>query len=218
MLLAISLMASSISSAPKQNINKPIDHSLFSVLDLRSLKSGDLVFREGLGWRAQAVKTASGNTLTHVGILDRMSNGDLVVIHADPPEGDLPGMVRIVPLARFAADSGTTGVRFVHLGLAPNIRRSEIKFARNAANHNVPFDDDFDFSSDNALYCTELVWKSLRSAGVKLPIETTPINLPLLRKRYMTPDNLLNITKPFQKQFIPPLHVQERSTDEVELN
>ena len=164
-------------------------------LDVAALRTGDLVFRAGRGWRAGAVRAASGSSLTHVGIVDRDIHGRISVIHADPPEGGRTGMVRRVPLAAFADPADADRVVAYRLDEAPGVLISMVASARRYAAQRVPFDDAFDLASPDAVYCTELVWRALAEAGERLVPRLTRIDAPVVGGTYMTPEDLLHMER-----------------------
>lgn len=81
-----------------------------------------------------------------------------------------------------------TSAKCDYLGvIRPNLSKAEKFEALMAAfsNYGKPYDLNFDFSTDNALVCSELVYKSYKAAA-KLPLETEVIN-----GRLLLPPNLL---------------------------
>ena len=59
-----------------------------------TLRSGDIVFRQGSGLTSRIVQKADKNGIySHVGIVLRDKNGDCLVIHAVPGEPDFKGDV-----------------------------------------------------------------------------------------------------------------------------
>ena len=63
------------------------------------------------------------------------------------------------------------------------------------AQYGKPYDYNFDFSTDDALFCSELVYKALSKTG-----DAPGLKLPLLRQngRYMLPPN--DIARVFDQQ------------------
>ena len=156
-------------------------------LDTSVLQSGDLVFREGVGWRSTAVVAASRFRLTHVGIVERVGDS-IFVIDAEPPEDGRPGVVRRVTLAQFSSPRDakrTVAYRLTGLSGQQRLSREARRFVGR------PFDDAFDLDDDSALYCTELVWRSLATTGEQFRPQTTHIRLGVLEGDYLTPMDLL---------------------------
>ena len=151
------------------------------------IESGDLVFREGTGWRSEMVRARGNFALSHVGIADRLSNGNIVVIHADPGEGSRKGAVRTEPLASFASPTHSSGLTIYRLQLSQMSKNQMLARARSYVANRLPFDDDFDLGNENALYCTELVWRALGNQHV--PRFTS--NVALLNSQIIFPEDLL---------------------------
>lgn len=160
--------------------------------DPRLLRTGDLVFRAGRGYRAEAVKLVSSSRLSHVGLVDVDRGGRVFVIHAAPPDGRDPGGVERVTLASFAADREATQVVAYRLtGLSPGAARDAVRFAELQAAERIPFDDSFDANDASRLYCSELVVRSLEEAGLHTRPHETRINLGMIAGRFITPADLL---------------------------
>ncbi len=159
------------------------------------LMSGDLLFRVGRGWRAGAVSAASGQSLTHVGIVDQNTNGQLYVIHASPPEPGKMGMVRRELLGSYASRSDAIALQAIRLTLPKKVIRGMLREARIQVYHQTPFDDSFDLESQNRIYCTELVWRALAASGLSLKPKQTIINIPLIKREFMTPSDLVVMLK-----------------------
>ena len=123
--------------------------TLAPTLPFDRMREGDLVFRCGEGIVSRAVLSVEEDGVySHVGILVR--------------DGDAWKVVHLAP------DRARAGA-LVHCGLSDpavlaRIRETALGWARD----NVPFDDDFDIADSSRLYCTELVWRLYRRAGIDL--------------------------------------------------
>ena len=155
------------------------------------LREGDLVLREGRGWRANVVYAASSFAMTHVGILVADGHGNWNVIHAAPPEGHMPGGVRSEPLLQFAAKDQAQTVGFQRLQSSRALIDRIVSIARTEARQNIPFDDAFDLHDQRALYCTEFIWWVVNRAGHSLSPRLTRVRAGVLTGDYMTPRDLL---------------------------
>lgn len=132
----------------------------------QQLEEADLVFRRGTDTVADAVVLGSGDArFSHVGMLVKI-HGAPWVVHAAPAEGKAPGGVRLQPLAEFVAPGEAADAAVYRLALSPAQRRAAREYA--LARRGLPFDADLRYSTDDAMYCTELVLKALASAGVDL--------------------------------------------------
>lgn len=133
---------------------------------IEGLTAGDLLFK-GAG-TATGTRIAAGWSLGdkrwgHVGIVVADAGGSLSVVHADTGEALGPGArgeVRRVPLELYLADVSALG--HYHVTLEGAGREAYLAYAKSAVG--LPFDGGFSLSSENSVYCSELVWRAL-SAG-----------------------------------------------------
>jgi hypothetical protein len=148
--------------------------------------SGDLLFRQGRSLVSRAVLAADGGSeYSHVGIVS-VIGGRIWVIHSAPAEepGERDG-VAADPIATYLAPEKASAAALYR----PRDRAAAITAERAAwkfAEARLPFDSDFDLASADKLYCTELVWRAYRSAGVDL----AP-GVGQGRERYLLPSRLL---------------------------
>ncbi|MDR3322491.1 MAG: hypothetical protein LBS93_08580 [Synergistaceae bacterium] len=136
------------------------------------LRNGDVVFVEGRTWRSSLVRLArlvhprggwDSSGFSHVGIV-RMFCGLPCVIHASPEDG----IVKLESAEDFLATAriGGSGVYRLRAGGGAAEAASSAAweyFARGCA-----FDRRFDMSTEDEIYCTELIWLAYRRAGVDL--------------------------------------------------
>jgi hypothetical protein len=141
-------------------------------LPLDQMQEGDLVFRCGEGIVSRAVTSVEKDGLfSHVGILVR-DGGEWKVVHAVPGEKEHPGdfdRVKAETPERFFAPARARVGAMVHCGLSDpavleRLRETALGWARDS----VRFDDDYDLADSSRLYCTELVWRLYRLAGIDL--------------------------------------------------
>lgn len=160
------------------------------------LAEGDLLFREGTGPEAAAVRAMEDETrLSHVGMVFRRAQG-WEVLHADPEAG-----VIAEPLDRFLAGDRATGYAlYRHAGMAGS--RAAIRAAaEDKVATRTPFDDDFDLTDHRKLYCTEYVWTILSGAGLHPAAVQTHVRLPLAPIDVMLPTDLIRAAR-----LVPILH------------
>lgn len=154
------------------------------VFDPAAFVPGDLVFRRGRSLVSDAVLAAEGGgEFTHVG-LAAVSAGRVWVLHALPPEEGEKGGVVAEPLESFLAPKkASSGALYrPRDGRAAGVA---VATAWNLARRHLPFDDAFDLTTADKLYCTELVWRAYLSAGVDLES-----GIPTPRGKYLLPDRL----------------------------
>lgn len=123
------------------------------------LKTGDVVFQSTKGEQAEAIRQATGSRFTHCGVVFEQG-GEWKVLEAVQP-------VKVTLLAEFQKRSlpGTFQVRRLKQPLAPEL----IAQARAWGEKQVGLNYDHHFRwDDETLYCSELVWKIYKKAGIEL--------------------------------------------------
>jgi len=182
---ALGLLASS-SFAPASRPDRP------PAVHANRLKQGDIVFRSGRGWRADAVRLAGDAPWSHVGILVGEPRAGWKVIHAAPPEGASPGGVLTTPLAEFADRSNSRQVavyRYVSRDAAKAAAAAAA--AQRTAGARIAFDESFDLNSGQSLYCTELVLRVFAEAGTDLRAVPSRVSVGGLGAEILLPEDLL---------------------------
>lgn len=156
------------------------------------LKPGDIVFRSGRGWRADAVRLAGDAPWSHVGIIVGEPGTGWKVIHAEPPEGASPGGVLTTPLAEFADRSNSRQVAYYRFVAGdPAKAAAAAAAALRTAGAHIAFDESFDLESGQSLYCTELVLRVFTEAGMDLRAVPSRVSIGGLGGKILLPEDLL---------------------------
>ncbi|QJE97396.1 YiiX/YebB-like N1pC/P60 family cysteine hydrolase [Luteolibacter luteus] len=124
-----------------------------------SLKTGDVVFQCTAGEQAEAIQAATGSRYTHCGVVFEEA-GSFKVLEAVQP-------VKVTSFDEFRKRSvpGTFQVRRLKTPLSSEA----ISDAKEWGKKQVGLDYDLHFRwDDKTLYCSELVWKIFKKAGVEL--------------------------------------------------
>lgn len=129
-------------------------------------RAGDIVFLNGNSARSKIVRLLQGYCLdySHVGIVV-MDNGVPFVVNADPAQGRVVKQ-RWDAVVDPRQISGGAVFRVVNANLSQMNKASEV--AEGYANDGVPFDSEFDLRTTDRLFCTEMVWRAYRCAGIDL--------------------------------------------------
>ena len=138
------------------------------------LLDGDIVFRRTDGLRgriATASDVAAG--YSHAGLVS-LRGGKRTVIHADPEgKGDAHGRVMRTTLDDFVGDSTVVRVAVYRLRLRDDARTVRaMRWAGGHALRGTPFDNAFNLADSSEMYCTELVWRAYRAAGLEIATPT----------------------------------------------
>lgn len=127
------------------------------------LETGDIIFTNGRGVQAEAVKAATDSTWTHTGIII-MEKGRPMVFEAVQP-------VQLISLKNYLSRGGG---KYTHVykrlkdrsKLTPEAQEKALTWAKKHIGGN--YDGRFLWSDKN-LYCSELVWKIYQvSTGIQL--------------------------------------------------
>ena len=126
---------------------------------------GDVLFKSGGGlWgRLAANFSETDKSYGHVGVVARDAQGALIVIHAggDPVSGE--GRVMTDAFEHFLGASDRAAL--YRPRLAGDERDGFIAYAKAAAERSAPFDTAFSLDTEDALYCTEMVWRAFLAAA-----------------------------------------------------
>lgn len=152
-------------------------------------REGDLVFRNGVGPEAAAVRAVDASGFTHVGLLVGTSP-EWRVLHVEPVAEEKGGRVEIIPLKEFASRDHSTAYG-VYRVTGASANEASVAVARALNNLGAPFDDQYQYSSDDSLYCTELVSKAFSSVRIDLADWGRAFKAPLLGEKILTPTSLI---------------------------
>lgn len=157
-----------------------------------AVQTGDLVMRRGRSVASLSVLLSDGaGAYSHAGVAIR--RGDSVwVVHAAPRSEVERGFVVREPLAVFLAGDRADAAALYRSGaLDGGLRDSLAAVLERDARSRLPFDGDFDLRTPERVYCTELVWRAFRSAGIELlPRGVASRSTPLGPRRVVLPSDL----------------------------
>lgn len=180
--------------------DSPDQHDVYSWKLNKLMKSvtfedGDVVFRRGKSMASQAVLLTEKNSMySHAGII-YLVNHVPYVIHAVPGEsGTDSEEIKCEKLTSFLGFEKASRAGIYRLTSADKSKRIlALHKARQAFSQRVEFDEEYNLESDEKLYCTELIWKSYRAAGIDLINgHFDALNIPLYKGWYILPGSLLD--------------------------
>lgn len=187
-LAAVALIA--VISVPAVRNSHPSDQSITN-FQLSELRNGDLIFREGTGWRSQAVATGAESRWSHVGLVVIEADGQGWVVHAQPEQGPKNVVVK-ERLTQFASSQNAYSIGAYTREDLTDLQRTRTKsIALKHVSSRTPFDHDFDASERSRLYCTELVIDAYEGAGAPIKYRSTLIDTGLSSFQVIFPSHLL---------------------------
>jgi hypothetical protein len=153
------------------------------------LRDGDLVFRRGRDAIGRIVLSYGDQPrFSHVGMIVHF-NGQVQVAHALPETPNERGGVRLDLLAVFSSPLRASEVGYFRLReLTPDQQAQIRRYLLLSAG--TPFDLRFEYSRDDALYCTELVLKALATVGLDLTPALETVRVVMLEEPAFAPDAL----------------------------
>lgn len=153
------------------------------------LLDGDIVFRRGLDAIGRMVLNYGNRPrFSHVGMVVRVA-GETLVVHALPETPGDEGGVRVDRLGDFSSPQRAEDVGYYRLGrLTPEQRREIHRFLLEHVG--TPFDLRFEYSTDDSMYCTELVLKALVHAGVDVAPSLETVRVITVDEPAFPPDAL----------------------------
>lgn len=141
--------------------------------DLKKIRNGDIIYRHGNGFFSDYFRKSSNREklYSHGGIIAIDNNSEVYVIHAEASELTGVGGVRKESLNVFLKDISTWAV--YRLDTMQTVRDSIVYVATQYLNKETPFDLDFDNTSDDKVYCTELIALSINKSTHRNLIKAT---------------------------------------------
>jgi hypothetical protein len=125
-----------------------------------------------------------GSEYSHVGLISVIA-GQAWVLHAVPPEEpEQRGGILAEPLSVFLSPDKATAAGLYRPRDAGGAVAE--RAAWSFVHAHIPFDSGFDLSTPNEMYCTEMVWRAYREAGIDL----APPD-PNQKEKYLLPSRLL---------------------------
>lgn len=126
------------------------------------LQSGDLVFCVGHSFKSSAVRWLSSDqsTISHVGFIMKSGDNSGMMCHMSADDKCIAKEF----LESYIQKSNVTKLLFYRLpSLVDTVRLGYV--LDSLWEKRIPFDDSFNYESNDKLYCTEFVIKTLQQAG-----------------------------------------------------
>jgi len=140
--------------------------SILKKINISLIHNGDLVLRRGRSTESYAVFLADNNAeFTHVGIIS-IENKIPFVIHAVPHTNKV---IKKELLLTFLDKSNTSQFAIYRTSFG-NIDKV-VKEAELFYQKKYEFDTEYNLDTDSKLYCTELIQKAFKNAGISLKLK-----------------------------------------------
>lgn len=137
------------------------------------LKEGDVIFRQGTSILSRSVNWIDRKAVyTHVGLVTNQ-DGVFSVIHIVPGEylEDAKGaIIRVDTIDKYLSEEGVVGISIHRYlpGQQLDVTIRAVAVAESFVRNQVVFDNGFSLETPQEMYCTELIWRAFKAAGVDL--------------------------------------------------
>lgn len=156
-------------------------------LAIEHLRTGDILFRSGVALDSRVVRMFDpGTHYSHVGLAE-VQSGVAYVLHIEPGSTPLESHIRREPLLSFLGPRQADDFAVYRVVPSDALRGERaVTAAIRYQRAGVSFDYDFDLATEDAMYCSELVYRAYNEAGVDLSDDrlvqpSWPLRHPLLR-------------------------------------
>ncbi len=169
------------------------------------VNQGDLILRTGRDFASDIMRRVSitDKTYSHCGIAS-FENDTLFVYHAIGGEWNRDQKLRRDPFEFFCNPYENKGFGIFRYGLSRDEKTKLFTTIRNFYNAGIVFDMQFDLETNDSMYCSELVYKTIETATghrIKIPLDS------LNSKKFVPIDNLF--INPFCKEITRTKFLQE---------
>lgn len=153
------------------------------------LKNGDLILRRGKSTESYMVILADSKTnFSHIGIIC-IENDTPYVIHAVPHQKNF---IKKDKLTHFLSPKNASTFSVYRSKLSPSTQNKIAFEAMVFYKNKYIFDSDFDLTTNTKLYCTELVLKAYKNAGIQLNIQLKEFNYLIGKQAVILPSEFTN--------------------------
>ena len=140
-------------------------HDRLTKKELAMMRSGDIILRRGFGLVSASIASSLNEafSVSHCGIVDVDSNGNVRVIHSVSSSlSDFDGLqdCTIEEFCKESKENSLMVVRFRDTADVPLANLS--KTAQTYLDRKIPFDGVFDITQNDEMYCSEMVWSALK--------------------------------------------------------
>ena len=152
--------------------------------NFKSVQNGDLVLRCGRSMESYAVYVTDSNSeFSHIGIIS-IENSIPFVIHAVPTKDN---HIKKEKLNEFLNSENCSHFGIYRSNFSLNTLNNVVNEAQSFVAQKIEFDNDYNLETDSKLYCTELILKAFKNAGIPLKIEAKEIDLILGKHAIILP-------------------------------
>lgn len=142
-----------------------VNHDRLSKKEIAELRSGDIILRRGFGLVSASIASSLNEdfSVSHCGIVDVDSNGNVRVIHSVSSSlSDFDGL-QDCTINEFCKESKENSLMVVRFRDTADVPLANLaKTAQTYLDRKIPFDGVFDITENDEMYCSEMVWSALK--------------------------------------------------------
>lgn len=154
-----------------------------------TFKNGDIILRNSMGFFSQSFKDFSltDKSYSHSGVIIKDSiTGKCYVYHCVGGEENITNYMKKDRLEVFVSPQSNFGFGVYRYDIPKKEKAAFISGILTHYKNKMDFDLDMDIDTDDKMYCTEVIYKTLKSVSSKNYLEITDA----FGKRYVALDNL----------------------------
>ncbi|MBO7541259.1 MAG: hypothetical protein J6T33_06335 [Bacteroidales bacterium] len=140
-------------------------HDRLTKSELAMMRSGDIILRRGFGLVSASIASSLNEafSVSHCGIVDVDSNGNVRVIHSVSSSlSDFDGL-QDCTIEEFCKESKENSLMVVRFRDTADVPLANLaKTAQTYLDRKIPFDGVFDITQNDEMYCSEMVWSALK--------------------------------------------------------
>jgi hypothetical protein len=140
-------------------------HDRLTKKELAMMRSGDIILRRGFGLVSASIASSLNEafSVSHCGIVDVDSNGNVRVIHSVSSSlSDFDGL-QDCTIDEFCKESKENSLMVVRFRDTADVPLANLaKTAQTYLDRKIPFDGVFDITQNDEMYCSEMVWSALK--------------------------------------------------------
>ena len=148
----------------KNDEKQRVYHDRLSKKEIAELRTGDIILRRGFGVVSASIATSLNGefSVSHCGIVDVDSNGNVRVIHSVSSSlSDFDGL-QDCTIKEFEHESKANSIMVVRFRDTADVPLANLaKTAQKYLDQKIPFDEGFDLSEQEEMYCSEMVWSAM---------------------------------------------------------
>jgi hypothetical protein len=173
---------------PRAVIEKRVDSLKMSARD------GDLIVRLGDDYLSDRIKylSESDKSYSHAGIIV-IKKGQVLVCHIYPDDREGADTIKYEPLDSFIKPRTNVSCALYRYNFSDSERTAFLLALQEFHQNKIHFDRVFDIRTDNYLYCSEMIYKALK----------TSTNNRITCKLSLIPKNMLPLMLIYFKKYAP---------------